>query len=139
MKTAQALSDKLAIGLSFMCTIHCLATPLFILWLPSLLALPLESEAFHVWLVVAVIPSSLYALTLGCKQHRRYRLLFLGAIGLSLLIAALVLGEDVLGEVGEQALTVLGAGFIAIGHWFNYRLCRAQDQQPCACPNRENN
>ena len=135
MKTAQVLTDKLAIGLSLMCTIHCLAIPLLFLWLPSMAILPLDNEAFHIWLVAAVIPSSIYALTLGCKQHKRYRLLILGAIGLSLLILALVLGADRIGEVGEKVLTVLGAGFIAFGHWFNYQLCRAQEQHACSCHN----
>lgn len=132
MKTAQALTDKLAIGLSLMCAVHCLAIPVLLLLLPSMAALPLENEAFHFWLVAAVLPSSIYALTLGCKQHKRYRLLFLGAIGLSLLVMALVLGENRIGEVGEKSLTVLGAGFIAVGHWFNYRLCQAHDHQACS-------
>lgn len=135
MKTAQALTDKLAIGLSLMCVIHCLAIPILFLLLPSLAVLPLDNESFHFWLVVVVIPSSIYALTLGCRQHERYRLLTLGAIGLSLLILALVLGEERIGEVNEKILTALGACFIAVGHWFNYRLCQAQDHHACSYHN----
>ena len=134
MRTVQAITDKLAIGLSLICAIHCLAiTSLFAL-LPSMVALGLDSEMFHLWMIVAVLPSSVYALTLGCKQHKRYRLLIWGFIGLTLLVMALVLGEESIGEAGEKILTVLGAGFVAVGHWFNFRLCQAQKHGDCAWP-----
>lgn len=135
MKTAQAVTDKFAIGLSMMCAIHCLALPFLLALLPSLAALQLDNEAFHLWMVVAVLPTSIYALTLGCKQHKRYRLLILSAIGLAMLFMGLLLGEAIIGEAGEKILSVTGAGFVAVGHWFNYRLCRIQKHKDCACPN----
>ncbi|XOV78107.1 MAG: MerC domain-containing protein [Aestuariibacter sp.] len=135
MKTAQSITDKFAIGLSLMCAVHCLLVPILLVFLPSLAILQLDSEQFHLWLVVAVIPSSVFALTLGCKQHKRYQLLGMGAIGLILLILALLLGEKRIGETGEKTLTVLGSACVAIGHWINYRLCRVKDNQHCPCPN----
>tara|TARA_R110001592_G_scaffold363391_1_gene687056 strand:- start:14285 stop:14713 length:429 start_codon:yes stop_codon:yes gene_type:complete len=135
MKTAQAITDKLAIGLSLMCAIHCLTLPLLLALLPSMAALRLDNEHFHFWMVVAVLPSSVYALTLGCKQHKRYQLLILGAIGLALLVLALAMGEERIGNAGEKILTVAGASFVAVGHWLNYRLCQAQARRDCACPN----
>lgn len=135
MRTAQAVTDKFAIGLSMMCAIHCLALPFLLVLLPSMAALQLDNEVFHLWMVVAVLPTSIYALTLGCKQHKRYRLLILSVIGLALLVMGLVLGEVLIGEAGEKLLSVIGAGFVAAGHWFNYRLCRALKHKDCACPN----
>jgi hypothetical protein len=117
-----------------MCVIHCLAITSLLSLLPSMLALPLDNEAFHIWMVVAVIPSSAYALTFGCKQHHRYRLLILGFIGLTLLVLALFLGEERIDEIEEKILTVLGAGFVTVRHWFNFRLCQAQKYSYCACP-----
>ena len=134
MKTVQAITDKLAIGLSLMCAIHCLVITSLIALLPSMVALGLDNEAFHLWMVLVVLPSSFYALTLGCKQHKRYRLLIWGSTGLILLVMALVLGEERIGEAGEKILTVLGAGFVAVGHWFNFRLCQAQKHGDCAWP-----
>ncbi len=137
MNTSQAVTDKLAIGLSLACAIHCLALPVLLALLPSMAALQLDNEAFHFWMVVAVFPSSIYALTLGCKQHKRYRLFFLGALGLILLVLALMLGEERIGEAGEKVLTALGASFVALGHWFNYRLCygqkHAKKSNGCGC------
>ena len=135
MSTTQAVTDKLAIGLSLGCAVHCLSLPILLALLPSMAALQLDNEAFHFWMLVAVIPTSVYALTLGCKQHKRYRLLILGFIGLGLLVLALALGEERIGEIGEKILTVIGGGFVAFGHWSNYRLCNAEKHEDCTCPN----
>lgn len=137
MKTTQAITDKLAIGLSLACITHCLALPVLLVLLPSIAALQLDDESFHLWMLVAVIPSSVYALTLGCKQHKRYQLLFLGFIGIVLMILALLLGETLIGELGEKILTTIGGVLVATGHWFNYRLCNTQQDNDCGCPNGE--
>jgi EamA domain-containing membrane protein RarD len=135
MKTVQALTDKFAIGLSLACTIHCLLLPALLVLLPSIASLQLDNEAFHLWMLVIILPTSIYALSMGCKQHKRYRLFLLGFIGLTLLFLAFILGEERLGEYGEKVVTTIGASFIALGHWFNYRLCNTQNSRNCYCPN----
>ena len=129
MTDVQTFTDKMAMSLSLLCALHCLASPVLIVMLPSLVALQFDGEAFHVWMVLAVIPVSVYALTMGCKQHKRYRLLGLGLLGLLFLLSAVVSG---VGNFWEQALTVTGAAIIALGHYWNYRLCRRHEF--CACP-----
>ncbi|NRA53717.1 MAG: MerC domain-containing protein [Gammaproteobacteria bacterium] len=131
MNNTQRISDKAAISLSLLCTVHCLALPLIAVFLPSIAVLPLADEAFHLWLLVAVVPVSAYALTLGCKKHQRYRVVATGVIGLSTLVAAALFGHDMLGETGEKALTVVGTIIIAFGHIWNYRLCKSKDN--CGC------
>ncbi|WP_043316303.1 MerC domain-containing protein [Microbulbifer sp. HZ11] len=135
MKPTTAATHKIAIGLSAMCTIHCLALPLVLALVPSMAALGLDNEAFHLWMVLAVIPTSVYALTMGCKQHKRYRVVVLGGAGLGLLATAVLLGESA-GELGEKLLTVAGASLVAFGHLWNYRLC--QQPSDCACPTSSN-
>ena len=132
MNSFRSLTDKTAMGLSLLCAFHCLAFPSALVLLPSLAALSLDGEVFHLWMVIAVIPTSAIALTLGCKRHQRYRVTLLGAVGLLVLTAAALAGTEVLGEPGEKALTVLGAAVIALGHYWNYRLC--QHGVPCECP-----
>ena len=131
MKSEHYFFDKLAISLSLLCVIHCLALPLLLVLLPSTVALQLDNEAFHLWMVLAVIPSSLYALTMGCKQHRRYQFLAFGATGLFFLSLAII-GEGTIGESWEKILTVLGSICIAYGHIRNFRLC--QQTKECPCP-----
>lgn len=132
MKTLQSFTDKTAISLSFLCTIHCLAMPLLVVLLPSLAALPLEEEAFHLWMVFIVVPVSIYALTMGCKNHKRYRVLLVGGIGLCILIATVLAGHDALGETWEKTLTVIGSSIIALGHFWNHRLCQQHDSCDCS-------
>jgi hypothetical protein len=130
MKNIQAFADKTAISLSFICTVHCLALPLIIVMLPSLAIFNLDDEIFQLWMVVAVIPISLYALTMGCKKHKKVGVMGIGAVGLAILIATTWLGHDVLGETGEKFFSVLGAAIIALGHLINHQLCRNSD---CNC------
>lgn len=123
---AQTATDKTAISLSLLCTFHCLATPLLIALLPVLSGLSLENEAFHLWMVVIVLPISLYALTMGCKKHQRKQVLVVGGIGLFILVMTVILGHEILGDVWEKILTVLGSGFVSVAHIRNYRLCQSQ-------------
>jgi len=129
MKITQALTDKFSIGLSILCAIHCMLLPFLLIALPSLGALQLDNEAFHTWMLIAVIPISIYALTLGCKQHKRYKVIILGVLGLTSMILAVSLGHEVIGDIGEKFLTLLGATLIVIAHWGNFKRCR----QPKIC------
>ena len=88
MKSYQIGADKFSITLSVVCAFHCLILPIIISLAPTLAALNLDDERFHFWMVVAVLPISVYGLSLGCKKHKRYQLLILGFVGLSLLISA---------------------------------------------------
>lgn len=124
MNSIQTASDKTAIGLSLLCAIHCLAFPIAVVALPSLAALPLSGEAFHFWMLAAVIPTSIFALTLGCNNHKRFSLLTTGLIGIGCLIAAIFLGHELDSELVEKSLTTLGAAIIALVHFKNYRLCQ---------------
>jgi hypothetical protein len=124
MKNIQVLTDKFSIGLSILCSIHCLGLPFLLVALPSLGTLQLQGEAFHMWMLIVVIPTSIYALTMGCKKHQRYRLLYWGISGLTLMISALFIGHDLAGESGEKALTLLGSILVVIAHLGNFQRCR---------------
>ena len=124
MSNLQTVSDKFAVGLSAMCMIHCLLLPTLIVLLPSLAALNLEDEIFHLWMVIVVVPISLFALTMGCNRHKNYKIMFVGSIGLIVLVLTAILGHDFLTESLEKTFTVIGALVIAGAHIWNYRLCR---------------
>ncbi len=132
MKLNSLFIDKFAISISALCVVHCLVFPALAVLLPSFTAFGFESEAFHLWMVVTVIPTSIYALTLGCKKHANISIFIIGFIGLSFLLAALIFGERQLSELGEKLLTLIGALIIATAHFKNYKLC--QQDKTCACP-----
>lgn len=133
MKSMQIITDKLSIGLSMLCLVHCLLLPFVLVLIPSSIAVHLGNEAFHAWMVVAVLPTSIYALTLGCKKHKNYRLITLGISGLLLLVLAVVLDESLLGHLGEKIMTLIGATILAIGHGWNFLLCHQHNQQGENC------
>jgi len=131
MNLLTSYTNNLAIGLSAFCVIHCLASPLLIILLPSLAVLQLDNEAFHIWLLMGVIPSSAFSLLMGCKQHQFYRVLVIGILGLLVLVSAVLVEDFRHGELLEKVLTVIGACIVALGHYLNFRLCR--DQSSCEC------
>lgn len=133
MKLSQNLMDRVAIGLSLICTIHCFATPILLALLPSLAAYNLDTEQFHLWLLFVILPISLFALGLGCKKHKRMRYLTFGAFGLMFLVLAITVGKALFGESGEKLLTLIGSILIAVGHWLNYRQCKERNNDSCDC------
>ena len=128
----QPQADKVAISLSVLCALHCLALPLAVALLPSLVAIGLQDEIFHIWIVLVVIPVSVYALTLGCRKHRNTGVLLGGLSGLLLLCVTALFGHDLAGESGERALTLAGALIIAASHARNFQLCRERNTCDCS-------
>ncbi len=115
--------DKVAIGFSVVCAVHCLFLPIAILLFPAISASILGSEDFHSLLLYFIIPSSVIALTLGCKMHGKFYVYFYGIIGIGILLTASIFGHDYLGETGEVILTLIGTGVISFGHLKNQKLC----------------
>jgi len=115
--------DKVAIGFSVFCAVHCLFLPIAILLFPAISASILGSEDFHSLLLYFIIPSSVIALTLGCNMHGKFYVYLYGITGIGILLTASIFGHDYLGETGEMILTLIGAGVISFGHLKNQKLC----------------
>lgn len=115
--------DKIAISFSVVCALHCLLLPIVVIFLPSISATFLGTEDFHKTLLYFVIPSSIIALSLGCKMHGKYEVYSYGFFGIGALLFASFFGHDYLGEVGEISLTLIGAGIVSLGHYKNQKLC----------------
>ena len=82
------LADKFAVSTSTICALHCVALPFVIGVFPAISASFLGDEAFHVWLLWAVIPLSAFGLSLGCGQHKNNTVLMAGLSGLAFLVLA---------------------------------------------------
>jgi hypothetical protein len=81
------------------------------------------SEDFHKTLLYFIIPSSIIAMTVGCKMHGKYNVYLYGIIGVGTLLIASFFGHDYFGESGEIILTLIGTGIVSYGHLKNQRLC----------------
>lgn len=106
--------DRLAIGLSGLCFVHCLATAVFLAALATaggLLGAPIVHE---VGLVLAMAMGAL-ALGRGVRNHGFLLPSAVGALGLGVMGVALTLPHD-----GTEALvTMAGVGLLALGHRLN--------------------
>ena len=130
MENIQAIADKSAIAISVLCALHCLLLPAAIVLYPTTLGFLHGDESIHFALLFVVIPISAYALIKGCKVQKSPKVLITGISGLLVLVAAVVLGHDMLGEIGEKILTVLGSIIVIIAHVQNHLICRGVD---CEC------
>jgi hypothetical protein len=106
--------DRLAIGLSGLCLVHCVATAVLLAMLSAAGGL-LGSPAIHeVGLSLAMVVGS-FALGRGIIEHGFMMPSAVGSMGLGVMAGALSLPHD-----GSEALyTVIGVGILALGHHLN--------------------
>jgi hypothetical protein len=124
-------ADRFAIGLSLSCLAHCLVLPVLLVILPSINSSLIAGENVHLGLIYIVIPSSLFALGMGCKQHRRQFFLAIGMCGLSFLILGTCVEMIGLKPIWEQVFTTLGSLLIAFAHVRNFQTCHKSTE--CLC------
>ena len=109
--------DMSAIGLSFLCLLHCLAFPIVLVALP-ILEITLENHNLVHWIFFLIaFPLSLLALGIGVPKERRW-LWVPASIGLALMLVGAI--HDISGEY-ETHLTLLGATLLAFAHFMNWR------------------
>ena len=120
---SQLTSDKFAMSFSAICLIHCLFAPSLIILSYSSLALTLESELIHKAILLLTIPVSIFAISLGYKNHSNNSIIYTGIAGLTILISALLVGESI-GENAELILTILGSLMVITCHYRNYNVCK---------------
>jgi hypothetical protein len=116
---ARDLFDRLAIGLSALCLVHCVASVLLVAALASAGGALLHPAIHEVGLVLAII-LGLLGLGRGFLAHRRRLPLMLGGVGLSLMAVALVAPHG----LGEVAYTMTGVFCVATAHMLNRRAHR---------------
>jgi predicted branched-subunit amino acid permease len=121
--------DGMAVILSGTCMLHCLVLPLLVTLFPIVQGSLLEEKYFHLIMLVFILPTSLVALTVGCRRHRDTLTIVLGAIGLSTLAITAFWGHELFGLSGERVVTTLGGLVLASAHIQNFRCCRHVDCQ----------
>jgi hypothetical protein len=106
--------DRIAMGLSGLCVVHCVATAVLLGLLASAGGF-LGQPIFHeVGLTLAMIIGA-FALGLGIRQHGFMMPSAIGGLGLGVMAGALSLPHD--GR--EPVYTVIGVMVVALGHRLN--------------------
>ena len=62
--------DHLAIGMAAVCAIHCLLTPILIIALPIIATSFFVHQDFHLWMIFLVLPTTIFAVFMGCRNHK---------------------------------------------------------------------
>lgn len=127
--TTSSFWDKVGIGISGVCAIHCLFLPIVVAVLP----LWSFAEVLHDWLhpifILLIAPTVYYA---ARRSHYDQKITGLLISGLLLIVIGWLLGHFWIGLWFETTLTVIGSLVLITGHWFNYRHHQI-------CENREHN
>jgi hypothetical protein len=108
--------DRLAIGLSGLCMVHCVATAVLLAMLASaggILGSPLIHE---VGLSLAMLIGA-FALGRGIWEHGFMMPSAVGGLGLGVMAGALTMPHN----GGEALYTVIGVAILALGHDLNRR------------------
>jgi hypothetical protein len=122
----QRTLDALAMSLSGLCIIHCLALPLALTLFPIFASALVDDQLFHGVMYLGVLPTSCLAFFLGFRHHRDRTLIIVGGTGLVILGVAALFGHDWFGHLGERLVTSLGGLVLASAHVINYRHSRAE-------------
>ena len=151
--------DNMAIGMAVLCAIHCLIVPIAIVSVPLIKTTFFVSEDFHLWMLLAVFPTTLASIFLGCRKHKDRYVAIACGIGLSLLVTAFIIEQNEHAAIpeagaGDQSCEVcefcdhsiiedptniigwvntLGGVFLIIAHSRNFYLCRKHACQHKIC------
>ncbi|MFT2089688.1 MerC domain-containing protein [Paraglaciecola sp. 2405UD69-4] len=119
-------ADRCAVVLSALCAVHCLLLPIAIFLIPTLAtAAFFNNEDFHLWLLYAVLPISIFALGFGYLSHKNTYVIGVTGAGMVILLFAALAGHDMLGEQGEIIASVIGAILVTYGHVQNFKIRKA--------------
>lgn len=119
-KLAPSLLDRIAIGLSGLCLLHCMAG--FVLL--GLFALTGDwlDHSVHVVGLGLAMPLAAVALWRGWRRHGRLPIGVMGLLGLAVMAASLAVRH---GQIIEMLVSMVGVSLLAAAHWQNLKALRA--------------
>lgn len=107
--------DRMAIGLSGLCLVHCVATTVLLALVSATGSLLGANWIHEVGLALAMIMGAI-SLGRGIMEHGYSMPSAVGGLGLGVMAGALTLPHD-----GTEALyTVVGVAILALGHRLNF-------------------
>lgn len=110
------LLDRVAITLSGLCVVHCLASAVFVAMLASAGGLLLHPMIHEVGMTLA-LGLGVVALGRGVVEHGFMMPAAVGGLGLGVMAGALMLPH----ESGEAMYSIIGVLILALGHDLNRR------------------
>ena len=109
--------DQLAMGLSGLCLVHCLATTIFFASIASVGGVFLDNHLFHEIGLIVAIGFALITLVAGVLSHGYMMPFAVGSFGLGMMAGAPARPHD----GSEVIATMIGVAVVALGHDLNRR------------------
>jgi hypothetical protein len=108
--------DRMAIALSGLCLVHCLATSVFLALLASAGGLLVAPAVHEIGLTLAIM-LGIVALGRGVLEHGFMMPSAVGGLGLGVMSGALTMPHSGI----ETVYTIIGVAILALGHDLNRR------------------
>ena len=115
--------DRIGIGLSGICAIHCLLVPVVISLIPLWPAFEELHGYTHLFFFLAIAPTVILSLR---RKHESLSITLYLTFGVLIIFLAWFFNEA-LGEYGEAGITLIGSVMLIRGHWLNYKFKRNPD------------
>jgi hypothetical protein len=116
--------DRIAITLSTICIVHCLAMPFVVALLP-IAAITFGSDGhFHALMLWLVVPTSAVGFALGYRVHAKVGVVLTGAVAVAILAVVALWGHAHWNPTVEVAVNVAASFLLANAHWRNFREVR---------------
>ena len=112
--------DKIGICASGFCLIHCLATPLLLLFVPGFQHSEHLDEHFHEIFAVIVTTSILFAVYPHCRKHGHNDIIITALIGVILILVSTFIHD--LPTSLSHTLTILGSIVLITAHIKNMKV-----------------
>ena len=112
--------DRIGIGLSGLCALHCLATIVLVSGL-GLGGEALLSPDIHRWGLLAATLIAAVAIGWGALRHRMAMPFVIAMTGLTFMGGALAVPHG----YKEAILTIIGVALVSLGHILNMRHCHS--------------
>jgi hypothetical protein len=116
-----AFWDRLGISASILCVVHCLLTPVALVFLP-LVGASLVHGWIHSAIIAVVVPVALYALWIGYRIHRHTSVIWLAVFGFGAIALAMTFGED--HNLIEAGFMIAAGILLSTAHYKNLRATR---------------
>jgi hypothetical protein len=116
--------DRIAISLSTICIVHCLAMPFLVALLPFV-ALTFGGDGhFHALMLWLVVPTSALGFSLGYRVHGKAGIVLMGALAVAVLALVALWGHYAWDPRVEVTVNVAASILLATAHWRNFREVR---------------
>ncbi len=117
------IADRVGIWLSFLCVIHCLATPVLLIVFPALEAMKIARihEGFHLALLLILPVVAVIAFIPGYRRHQNREVFYWALPGLLIIAYVALWFEEA--SWFATAISVTGSLFLIRAHVVNRRLC----------------